>query len=249
MKAYVVPVLMLVLGLGGCATAPDDPYANPRDPFEEVNRDVWDFNEALDENVLWPVARTYGKIPQPVRTGILNAAENLGEPSYLVNNALQGKFKDAGVTFWRFLINSTVGVVGIFDVATPMGLTVREEGFGETLASWGVADGPYLMLPAMGPTVPVDRGGDVVDGLYFPLDDLNTPISIARFTVKALEMRIRLQEQQALMENSLDPYSFVREAYFQNWRDKVYDGNPPAEVSEDEGLEDLGDDFYDQFDD
>ncbi|WP_417688083.1 VacJ family lipoprotein [Pseudidiomarina sp.] len=248
MKHYLLAGMIAVLGLSGCATAPDDPYADPRDPFEEVNRDVWDFNEALDENVLWPVARTYGKIPQPVRTGLLNAAENLGEPSYLVNNTLQGKFKDAGISFWRFLINSTVGVVGIFDVAGEMGLTRREEGFGETLASWGVGDGPYVMLPAMGPTVPVDRGGDLVDGWYFPLDDLNTPVSVARVAIKALELRLRLQEQQALMENSLDPYSFVREAYYQSWRNKVYDGNPPAEEADPSEPEDLGDDFYDQFD-
>ncbi|MDN7124620.1 VacJ family lipoprotein [Pseudidiomarina terrestris] len=249
MKAYFLPILIVLLGLSGCATAPDDNYSNPRDPFEEFNREAWDFNQSLDDYVVWPVARTYGKIPQPVRTGLLNAAENLGEPSHLLNNTLQGKFKDAGVSFWRFLINSTVGVLGVFDVATPMGLTVREEAFGQTLAVWGVSDGPYLMLPALGPTVPVDRGGDVVDGLYFPLDDLNSPLSIARLSIKLLEKRLQLQEQQALMQNSLDPYSFVREAYFQNWRDQVYDGNPPAELTEEEGLEDLGDDFYDQFDD
>ncbi|RUO61852.1 VacJ family lipoprotein [Pseudidiomarina insulisalsae] len=248
MKNSILAVVLAVVGLSGCASAPDDNYTDPRDPFEDVNRDLWDFNQAFDENVIWPVARTYGKIPQPVRTGLLNAAENLEEPSYLVNNVLQGKFKDAGVSFWRFLINSTVGVVGIFDVATPMGLTVREEAFGETLASWGVGNGPYLMLPVVGPTVPVDRGGDIVDGLYFPLDDLSTPTSIARFTIKALELRLSLQEQERLMENALDPYSFVREAYFQRWRDDVYEGNPPAEATNEGEPEDLGDDFYEQFD-
>jgi phospholipid-binding lipoprotein MlaA len=247
LKLWKLGIALVVLGLGGCATAPDDTYADPRDPFEEVNREVWDLNETLDDYVIWPAARTYGMIPKPVRTGLLNATENLGEPSHFVNNTLQGKFKDAGVTFWRFLINSTVGVLGVFDVATPMGLTQREEGFGETLAVWGVGEGPYLMLPGLGPTVVTDRGGDIVDGMYFPIDDLSTPLSVARIAIKALDLRLRLQEQQSLMQNSLDPYSFVREAYFQNWRDKVYDGNPPVEEEDPNELEDLGDDFYDQF--
>ena len=247
MKFWKLGIAIIVLGLGGCASAPDDPYADPRDPFEQVNREVWDFNQTLDDYVIWPAAQAYGTIPQPVRTGLLNAAENLGEPSHFVNNTLQGKFKDAGVTFWRFLINSTVGVLGVFDVATPMGLTVRDEGFGETLAVWGVSDGPYLMLPGMGPTVVLDRGGDVVDGMYFPIDDLSTPLTIGRLAIRALALRLRLQDQKSLMENSLDSYSFVREAYFQNWRDNVYDGNPPVEEQDPSELEDLGDDFYDQF--
>lgn len=240
-----------LLMLSGCASAPseDARFTDERDPFEEVNRDIWDFNEALDEKVIWPVASTYSNVPQPIRTGLLNTAENLSEPSYLVNNVLQAKPVDAGVSFWRFVINSTVGILGIFDVATEMGITRREEGFGETLAYWGMPDGPYLMLPAAGPTVPIDRGGDLVDGLYFPLDNLSTPVSALRTMVKALELRIRLQEQEQLMENSLDPYSFVREAYFQNWRDKVYDGNPPPlETNDEEDFEELDESFYEQFD-
>ncbi|MBY6063583.1 hypothetical protein CWI80_03440 [Pseudidiomarina sediminum] len=249
MKAYVLTAVLVLVGVTGCSSVPDDPYADPRDPYEEFNRDMWDVNESLDEHVLWPVARTYGKLPQPVRTGMLNAAENLSEPSNLVNNALQGKFKDAGVSFWRFVINSTVGVLGIFDIATPMGLDQRDEGFGETLASWGVGDGPYVMLPGLGPTVPTDRGADIAYGYYVEPIDLAGPISIFRFSVKALEMRLRLQDQYALMENSLDPYSFIREAYYQNWRDRVYDGNPPP-VAEPEfdDFEELDEDFYDQFD-
>lgn len=237
---------LLALSVSACSSSPNDPYADPRDPIETLNRDIWDFNQELDEAILWPAAQAYGKIPEPGRRGLRNVVDNLGEPSYLVNNVLQGKFVDAGSSFWRFTINSTVGLLGIFDVASEIGIEPKPESFGETLASWGVADGPYVMLPGLGPTVVIDRSGDIVDGTYFPIDNLDGGISFARLVVKALDTRLRLQEQQALMQNSLDSYSFVREAYFQNWRNKVYDGNPPAlpQTEEDE----LDEDFYDQFD-
>lgn len=238
--------LAIVLLVSGCSTSPDDPYADPRDPLENLNRDIWDFNQELDEAILWPAAQAYGKIPEPGRRGLRNVVDNLGEPSYLLNNALQGKVTDAGVSLWRFAINSTVGIFGIFDVASDIGLSARPESFGETAASWGVGDGPYLMLPGIGPTVVIDRGGDVVDGMYFPIDNLDGGVSFTRLVIKALDTRLRLQEQQALMENSLDSYSFVREAYFQNWRNKVYDGNPPPEPVRPE--DELDDDFFDQFD-
>lgn len=239
-------VALLAVSVGACSSSPADPYADPRDPFETVNRDLWDFNQELDEAILWPAAQAYGTIPEPGRRGLRNVVDNLSEPSYLLNNALQGKAADAGVSFWRFAINSTVGILGIFDVASNFGLNARPESFGETAASWGVGDGPYVMLPGIGPTVVIDRSGDVVDGMYFPIDNLDGGVSFARLVIKALDTRLRLQEQQSLMENSLDSYSFVREAYFQNWRNKVYDGNPPPEPQTDE--EELDDDFYDQFD-
>ncbi len=239
-------MVALALTVSGCSSSPSDPFADARDPFETVNRDLWDFNQDLDDAILWPAAQAYGKIPEQGRRGLRNVVDNLGEPSYVLNNALQGKVTDAGVSFWRFAINSTVGLLGIFDVASDLGLHVRPESFGETVASWGVADGPYLMLPALGPTVVIDRSGDVVDGMYFPIDNLDGGVSFARLVIKALDTRLRLQEQQALMENSLDSYSFVREAYFQNWRNKVYDGNPPPLPQREE--DELDDDFFDQFD-
>jgi len=237
---------LLAVMVSGCSSSPNDPYADKRDPFETLNRDLWDFNQDLDEAILWPAAQAYGTIPEPGRRGLRNVVDNLGEPSHLLNNVLQGKVSDAGVSFWRFAINSTVGVLGIFDVATDIGLQRRPESFGETLARWGTADGPYVMLPGLGPTVVIDRSGDIVDGMYFPIDNLDGGVSFARLVIKALDTRLRLQEQQSLMDNSLDSYSFVREAYFQNWRNKVYDGNPPPlpQAEEDQ----LDDDFFDQFD-
>ncbi|WP_417665643.1 VacJ family lipoprotein [Pseudidiomarina sp.] len=243
MKRMLAIAAVAILA-SGCATTPEeDTWADQRDPFESINRDVWDFNEELDDAVLRPTAKAYSKVPQPIRTGLLNAVENLDEVSSIVNNALQGKAVDAGVSFWRFTINSSIGILGLFDVATEIGINRRQEGFGEVLAYYGVGDGPYLMLPAMGPTVPVDRGGDVVDGMYFPLDNLNGPTSVARWVIKGLEARIQVMDLEPMLEDSLDPYSFVKESYFQRWQDKVYDGNPPAPPEE----EQLDEDFYDQF--
>lgn len=239
-------LMVLAIVLSGCASVPeDDPWADPRDPFEDFNRDMWAFNEKLDEHVLLPAAEAYENVPEPVRVGLRNVSDNLEEPASLLNNALQGKVTDAGVSFWRFVINSTVGVVGIFDVATPLGLERRRETFGETLASYGVPEGPYLMLPGYGPTVVIDRGADLYDRTYFPRSELDFSARAARTGVKALDTRLQLRQQEQLMQNSLDPYSFVKEAYFQYWRNKVYDGNPPVEPDPLE--EELDDDFYDQF--
>ena len=246
MTRRFLTLALLAVTLSACSSSPDAIYADPRDPIEPLNRDIWDFNQQLDEAILWPAAQAYGKIPEPGRRGLRNVVDNLGEPSYLLNNLLQGKVIDAGSSLWRFTLNSTVGIFGIFDVATEIGVQARPESFGETLASWGVIDGPYVMLPGLGPTVVIDRSGDIVDGMYFPIDHLDSGVSFARLMIKALDTRLRLQEQQALMDNSLDSYSFVREAYFQNWRNKVYDGNPPPEPQRDE--EPLDDDFFDQFD-
>lgn len=243
---HLLMAMMLAL-LAGCSSTPDngndDDYADPRDPFESVNRDLWDFNEALDDAVIRPAAMAYEKIPEPVRDGLYNMADNLDEPSSTVNNLLQWKIADAGISLSRFVLNSTVGLLGFFDVAGELGMTKRQEGFGEVLASWGVGNGPYLMLPAMGPTVVTDRGGDYVDGLYFPLDLLSWPANLARYTIKGLTTRLELRQQEQVLDNSLDPYSFVREAYFQNWRNDVYDGNPPLEEPEEfEEFEDFDDD-------
>lgn len=237
-------LLTLILLLAGCASAPqDDPWADKKDPFEDFNRDMWEFNQELDKAVLKPAAKAYGHIPKPVRTGMINVVENLEEVPSVVNNLLQLKVVDAGVSFWRFTINSTIGVLGIFDVATHIGIDRREEGFGEVLATYGVPDGPFLMLPGLGPTVPVDRGGDTVDGMYFPLDNLNGPTSIARWVIKGLDTRLQLMDLEPMLEDSIDPYSFVKESYYQNWLNKKYDGNPPPPPAEEE----LDDDFYDQF--
>lgn len=241
MKNYGL-LLLVSLFMVGCSSTPEDPYADPRDPFEDFNRDMWEFNRDVDEAVIEPAAETYAHIPQPIRTSLYQAVENLEEPSSVVNNLLQWKIADAGISLGRFVVNSTIGLVGLFDVATPMGLTKREESFGQTLAVWGVPEGPYLMLPLMGPTVVVDRGGDYADGQYFPYPLLSWPVDLARYVIKGLELRLRLSDQERVLENSLDPYSFVKDVYYQRWQDQVFDGNPPLE---EENFEQWDEEFED----
>lgn len=230
-------VLASVLVLTGCATGntAHERAANATqesDPFENVNRELWDFNyEVLDEHILRPVTVAYVEyMPSFARTGLLNMANNLEEPANTVNNLLQGKVEGSLVSLGRFVINSTVGIFGAIDVATEIGLDVHEEEFGEVLAVYGVKNGPYLMLPALGPNDVRSGAGDIVDGSYFPLADLNIYFSFLRAGVKAIEARAALIEQEQMLEQSLDPYSFVKNAYFQNLRFKVTDGK----IGEDE---------------
>ncbi|MCV2883302.1 VacJ family lipoprotein [Aestuariibacter sp. AA17] len=222
---------MFLLVLTGCASNSSvqeqaEQHADPKDPFESVNRELWDFNyDVLDKHVLRPVTVAYvDYMPGFARTGLLNMAENLEEPANTVNNLLQGKVDDSLVSIGRFVLNSTVGILGAFDVATEIGLEVKDEDFGEVLGVYGVETGPYLMIPALGPNDVRSGAGDIVDSAYFPLADLNFYLSFMRAGIKAIETRAALIEQEQMLEQSLDPYTFVKNAYFQNLTFKVTDG-------------------------
>jgi phospholipid-binding lipoprotein MlaA len=237
-----------MLLLGGCSSMKDDRIAaadsnevtDPRDPLESINRPIWDFNlDVLDHYILKPAATGYGNyVPAPVRTGLLNVALNLEEPVNLVNDILQFKIKDAGVTTGRFLINSTVGLLGIFDVAEKIGLKRKEEDFAQTLGVWGVDQGAYLMLPVMGPSTVKDLTGDVVDTAAFGFNMLSFPQSLFKLTIKTLDTRVELMDQEQLLRDSIDPYSFTKEAYLQRQEYKLHDGNIPESEDEFEGFED-----------
>jgi phospholipid-binding lipoprotein MlaA len=220
--------------------------ADPRDPIESINRPVFDFNwKVLDEYVLRPVAVGYGEyVPTPVRTGLLNIALNLEEPANLANNLLQLKVKDAGISTGRFLINSTLGLFGMFDVAEEIGLKRQEEDFGQTLGVWGVDHGAYLMLPGYGPSTAKDLTGDVVDATTFALGFLSLPQSLLKTTIKLLDTRVDLISQEQLLNDSVDPYLFTKELYFQRQEYKLYDGNVPE--SEDDFSEFDDEDFDDE---
>lgn len=243
-------LLLLAVFLTGCSGTPaeeeqDDgfDFADERDPWENVNRKAWSFNrDLLDPYLILPLANTYERVPAPARRGIYNMTENLTEPASMVNNLLQGKPREAGIAFSRFFLNSTLGLLGFFDIATQSGIEQEKESFGETLAVYGVPDGPYIMLPGAGPTVVIDRGGDVVDGFYFPAQILSFQASVIRLALRGLEQRIELKELEPMLESSLDEYAFVREAYFSVWEDKVYDGNPP-EREWDDDWDGWGDDW------
>lgn len=196
------------------------------DPWEPVNRAVFRFNDTLDTYTLRPVARTYDRLmPKPLNDGVSNVFNNLGEPKNLVNNLLQGKFHDAGVDTARFLLNTTLGVVGVFDVATRMGLQRNDEDFGQTLGVWGVNSGPYVMLPFLGPSTLRDapaRGVEAYSGYnyYNHLDHIRTRNST--MATEMVDTRAALLGQERLIRG--DRYTFIRNAYLQNREFKVRDG-------------------------
>lgn len=213
------------------------------DPFEGVNRVIWDFNfDVLDKFLVKPITKGYVAImPQFLRTGLLNASDNLEEPANTVNNLLQGKPADSAASIGRFAINSTVGLLGFFDVAEKMGLSRKDEDFGQVLGVWGVDTGPYLMLPALGPSDVRSFSGRIVDNVYWPLSVLESQYVIASNVVGVLETRAVLLEQEAQLERSLDPYLFVRDAYFQRLAFEVSDGKAPTKTQEE--VEKESDDF------
>ena len=261
---FKLPVAaFLLFGLVACSSTPDDEavpqaeedqvqpehaaepefdFRDERDPFEEFNRRMWSLNRnVLDPYIFSPAATAYSFVPRPLRWGLYNMTENLTEPASVINNLLQGKPKASLVSAGRFVLNSTVGLFGFFDVATEMGLEQDRETFGETLAYWGTPDGPYVMLPGLGPTVVIDRGGDLVDDFYSPAAFFNFYITAARFVVRGLEQRLELREVEPMLDNALDEYAFVRDVYFSYWQDKVYDGEPPRDERWDQDLDDWDD--------
>lgn len=221
-KPFIFLLVILTSVFSGCAstkyTDTDTVVVNdPKDPIEPVNRILWDFNwEILDQYLLRPVTVIYIRlIPQGMRTGVHNVALNLEEPVSVVNNLLQGHVSDAGVSLSRFAINSTVGLLGAIDVAASFDLTRQDEEFGEVLAAHGAAQGPFLMLPAKGPSDMRNLVGDWVDSSYLLLDAISTPVNLVRFGVKVLEGRALLMSQEGMLDNAVDPYSLVKDIYWQ----------------------------------
>jgi len=252
-KVGVLVLVTVLLTLGGCASQQAvseqaQQYEDPKDPLESLNRTMWDFNyEILDEYILRPTAVAYvDYMPQIARTGLLNMAENLEEPSNSLNNLLQGKLDGTFISLGRFLLNSTVGLLGLIDVASEIGLDPKEEEFGEVLGKWGVGTGPYLMIPALGPSDVRSTVGDLVDISYSPLDGLNFYFSFLRVGIKALEDRASLIQQEQQLNSSADPYAFVKSVYFQNLEFKVKDGIV-EKSAEEEALEDDIDAFLDDL--
>lgn len=213
--------------LGGCATAHD-----PRDPLEPINRGVYKFNDAVDTMFLKPVSQVYEGITPPVaRTGVSNVFNNINDVVVALNNLLQGKVSEAASDIGRVLINTTAGLFGIFDVATPVGLEKHDEDFGQTLGYWGVGDGPYLVLPFIGPRNLRDTAGLIVDWEVDPVVQINpsrdrNQVWGLRIVSKRTEL---LGASKLLSVAALDEYEFVRDAYLQRRRNLIHDGNPPRE--------------------
>lgn len=223
--------MLLSLLLSGCAIGPN---ANPRDPFEPFNRGVYQFNDAVDVAVLKPIATAYREVtPVPVRHGIGNFFANLDDAWSVVNNALQFKGQAAIESFFRFGVNTFIGLGGILDVATEMNIEKHTKDFGHTLGFWGVAPGPYLVLPLLGPSsvrdtvaLPVDFKGDLVTHIE------HVPTRNSASVLRVVDRRSELLKATTMLDEvALDKYTFTRDAYFQRRRSAIFDGNPPDEDS------------------
>jgi phospholipid-binding lipoprotein MlaA len=241
---FFVLALASVL-LVGCATAPNsnDPEAvaefqEINDPGEPTMRAIFAFNQALDKSVLKPVANVYRNVaPEKMRTGVHNFLNNLRTPVIFFNDVLQGEFRRAIATLVRFLINSTVGILGFSDTAADFGLEYHHEDFGQTLAVWNMPEGPYLMLPVFGPSNPRDAIGRVVDFFIDPLNmwaknsDEEWTI-YTRTAVDAVDFRaLHYDTIDDLEKSSLDFYAAVRSLYRQRRNDEINNGEVDPSTS------------------
>lgn len=222
-----------LLGMGlitGCATS-----GNTKDPIEGFNRAMYAFNDGVDKAVIKPVAKGYDAVlPNPVRTGVTNFFGNIADLFIGVNNLLQGKVSDGGSDLGRVAVNTTVGVLGVFDVASGMGLEKHEEDFGQTFGHWGMGSGAYVVLPLLGPRTVRDTGGLVLDVATDPVAYIDhVPTRNTLFALRAINDRANLLPAEKVIEEAaLDKYSYIRDAYLQRRRSLVYDGNPPREAED-----------------
>ena len=211
------------------------------DPFEDLNRDIFIFNEKLDEKLLKPAALTYRKVtPQFARTGVTNFFNNLEEIDTTINQVLQGEIKYAFNDAGRFVINSTIGLFGLIDVASKMGLEKHEEDFGQTLGVWGFDSGPYIMIPFLGPSNPRDLLSRPISSFLsgtFAMEDNDVKITLVG--IDALETRERLLDAETLIIG--DKYIFVKDAYIQSREYEINNGS----TEDDEFLDDMEDIFGD----
>lgn len=228
-RAWGFLLLSSLLALSGCAST----GGNPADPWESVNRKVFVFNDKLDAYALKPVAQGYQAVtPLPARTNISNFFGNVEDVWIGVNNLLQGKPKDGASDFGRFAVNSTIGILGFFDIASEIGLEKHDEDFGQTLGRWGVGDGPYVVLPLFGSSTVRDTGGMIVDRLTYNPNSLVTriPVRNGLTATKVVNLRAQLLgAERALDEAALDKYVFMRNFHLQRRRSLIYDGRPPRE--------------------
>ena len=211
------------------------------DPFEDLNRDIFIFNEKLDEKLLKPTAIAYRKVtPQFARSGVTNFFNNLEEIDTTINQVLQGEIKHAFNDAGRFVINTTIGLFGLIDVASKMGLERHEEDFGQTLGVWGFDSGPYIMIPFLGPSNPRDLLSRPISSFLsgtFAMEDDDVKITLVG--IDALETRERLLDAETLIIG--DKYIFVKDAYVQSREYEINNGS----TEDDEFLDDMEDIFGD----
>ncbi|MEO0364170.1 MAG: VacJ family lipoprotein [Pseudomonadota bacterium] len=239
---------VLLFALSACATQGEK--ISKGDPWEPLNRSIYGFNDGLDRVLLKPLAKGYKFVtPDLVERGVSNVFANLATPITMVNNLLQGKPVDALSDAGRFVLNSTVGVAGIFDPATAAGLDKHSEDFGQTMAVWGVPSGPYVVLPFWGPSTLRGGVGLIPNQLLHGRNLIqDTGTRDKSFVLQIIQGRASLLALDSQIAASNDPYIFVREAYLQNRNFVIYDGQPP-QPEDDFDLDDDFDDDLDSFDD
>jgi phospholipid-binding lipoprotein MlaA len=235
------PALLLALlalaCLAGCATT-QSAKRDARDPFERVNRKTYAFNNAVDRAVLRPVARGYHRAtPDIIEKGVSNFFDNLETPRTLINDLLQGKLKASLQDTGRFVLNTTLGIGGLFDPASDAGLPKHDEDFGQTLGRWGVGPGPYIVLPLLGPSDLRDGIGRVPDTFSHPLTYIEEDnVRYGSYAVRAIDARVRLLSLDDTLKQAYDPYAFIRNAYLQRREYLVTDGNVTEDPFEGEEL-------------
>ncbi|MCL4792784.1 MAG: VacJ family lipoprotein [Gammaproteobacteria bacterium] len=239
-------LLSLALAIsGGCASTKAVQDQEAWDPIEPFNRAMYKVNDIGDRYLLRPVAVGYERgLPPQMRGGIRNFFSNIRYPITIVNDFLQGKFRDGGRDTGRFILNTTVGLFGFFDPATRIGLQENDEDFGQTLGKWGVGEGPYLVLPVFGPYTLRSLAGNLADSPLTPLIDItdsDVDIAWALWGVYQVDKRSRLLEADQQVFEAYDPYLFVRDAYLQNRRYRMYDGNVPEDDSYLDDMDDMDD--------
>lgn len=231
-----VALITLLLQVTGCASQPDNP-----DPWEDMNRKIYAFNDVADKYVAKPVAETYQIVtPDFLERGIDNVFGNLRELLNIVSDLAQFKFKAAASDGGRFLINSTVGIAGFFEVASHVGLEKRTEDFGQVLGYWGVGPGPYLMLPILGPSTVRDAGAAVVDAQIDAISQVDHVRTRNQLRILDLiNTRANLLASESLLSG--DRYTFLRDAYLQRRQYLINDGEPVEDSFGEEEFEDWDD--------
>jgi len=230
-------VLCLLLACGCASQAPV--RSDPRDPWERMNRATFRFNDKFDRAVAKPVARGYRKLtPHLVQTGVTNFLANLNEPVVMVNELLQGKFTPFMHDTSRLLVNSIIGIGGLFDPATPMGIDKNDNDFGQTLGVWGIGSGPYFVIPFLGPSDVRDTFGRATDAFGLdPRHYIRDPwTSYSLWALGFIDTRAHLLDVEAVLQGAYDPYSFLRNAYLQNRQFKVRGGRSSTEEEEEKKL-------------
>jgi phospholipid-binding lipoprotein MlaA len=230
MRLLLAPALALLLS--ACATTGAH---DPRDPWEALNRQTFEFNDAVDRAVLKPVAQGYVNVTTPfIRARVSNFFANLADINTGLNDVLQGKLPLAINDFGRIIVNTTFGVAGLWDVASTLGVEKRNEDFGQTLGRWGVPPGPYFVIPFLGPSTARDAPARAVDPEYFysrVIDD--DVVAWSLWGLDIVQTRAQLFKAESVVEQAaLDRYLFIRDAWLDRRRNQVYDGLPPLEDEE-----------------